>query len=297
VTITSAKPKHYAFLPMIVMSGNFRLRLSGLQAVAAGSRTFLATTAENVADLAPNDRLGRTMTLLIFDCDGVLVDSERLACSALAELMTTLGHAMTTEEAVLAFAGCSLNDVLARAEELLSGRIPQHMGDQTAVQLLARLGRELTAVTGVKEAIAALPYRRCVASSSGPDRLSLSLEVSGLSPVFGNDVFSAAQVANGKPAPDLFLLAARCLGTDPSNCIVIEDSVLGIEAARAAGMSAIGFAGASHAGDELARRLAATGADTVIRSMAELPAAVERLVGRRQVRTWPVDQQLTDCHK
>jgi beta-phosphoglucomutase-like phosphatase (HAD superfamily) len=103
--------------------------------------------------------------------------------------------------------------------------------------------------------------------------------------VFGNDVFSAAQVANGKPAPDLFLLAARCLETDPSSCIVIEDSVLGIEAARAAGMAAIGFAGASHAGDELARRLAAAGAETVIRSMAELPMAVRGLIGRRQVQT------------
>jgi HAD superfamily hydrolase (TIGR01509 family) len=158
------------------------------------------------------------------------------------------------------------------------------MGEQTAVQLLARLRGELTAVTGVKEAIAALPYRRCVASSSGSERLSLSLEVSGLSSLFGNDVFSAQQVANGKPAPDLFLLAARCLETDPSSCIVIEDSVLGIEAARAAGMAAIGFAGASHAGDGLARRLAAAGADTVICSMAELPMAVEELIGRRQVQ-------------
>ena len=236
-------------------------------------------------NVAPDNHLDRITTLLIFDCDGVLVDSERLACSALAELMTTLGHAMTTEEAVLAFAGSSLNDVLARAEELLSGPIPQRMGEQTATQLLARLRVQLMAVTGVKEAIAALPYRRCVASSSGPERLSLSLEVSGLSPVFGNDVFSAAQVANGKPAPDLFLLAARCFETDPSNCIVIEDSVLGIEAAQAAGMAAIGFAGASHAGDELARRLAAAGAETVIRSMAELPMAVRGLIGRRQVQT------------
>src|SRR5262249_156632 len=187
--------------------------------------------------------------------------------------MTTLGHAMTTEEAVLAFAGSSLNDVLAQAEELLSGPIPQRMGEQTAMQLLARLRAELTPVPGVKEAIAALPYRRCVASSSGPERLSLSLEVSGLSPLFGHDISRAAQVADGKPAPDLFLLAARCLETHPSSCIVIEDSVLGIEAAQAAGMTAIGFAGASHATDELARRLAAAGADTVIRSMAELPMA------------------------
>jgi HAD superfamily hydrolase (TIGR01509 family) len=221
------------------------------------------------------------MTLLIFDCDGVLVDSEHLACAALAEVMTTLGHSMTADQAMLAFAGRSLKDVLARAERLLSRPIPKDLGEQAAVQLMARFRRELQAVAGVKEAIAALPYRRCVASSSDPGRLTLSLDVTGLSALFGNNVFSAVEVANGKPAPDLFLLAARRLGEDPSSCIVIEDSVLGVEAAGAAGMAAIGFAGASHANQGLAERLAAAGAEWVIDSMANLPAAVEQVVGRR----------------
>jgi HAD superfamily hydrolase (TIGR01509 family) len=221
------------------------------------------------------------MTLLIFDCDGVLVDSEHLACASLAEVMTTLGHSMTADEAMLAFAGRSLKDVLARAERLLSRPIPEDLGEQAAVQLMARFRRELQAVAGVKEAIAALPYRRCVASSSDPGRLTLSLDVTGLSALFGNNVFSAVEVANGKPAPDLFLLAARRLGEDPSSCIVIEDSVLGVEAAGAAGMAAIGFAGASHANQGLAERLAAAGAEPVIHSMANLPAAVEQVVERR----------------
>jgi HAD superfamily hydrolase (TIGR01509 family) len=221
------------------------------------------------------------MTLLIFDCDGVLVDSEHLACAALAELMTTLGHSMTADEAMLAFAGRSLKDVLARAERLLSRPIPKDVGEQAAVLLMARFRRELQAVAGAKEAIAALPYRRCVASSSTPDRLMLSLDITGLSPLFGNNVFSAVEVANGKPAPDLFLLAARRLGEEPSSCIVIEDSVLGVEAAGAAGMAAIGFAGASHANQDLAERLAAAGAEPVIHSMANLPTAVEQLVGQR----------------
>jgi HAD superfamily hydrolase (TIGR01509 family) len=221
------------------------------------------------------------MTLLIFDCDGVLVDSEHLACAALAEVMTTLGHSMTADEAMLAFAGRSLKDVLARAERLLSRPIPKDLGEQAAVQLMARFRRELQAVAGVKEAIAALPYRRCVASSSDPGRLTLSLDVTGLSALFGDNVFSAVEVANGKPAPDLFLLAARRLGEDPSSCIVIEDSVLGVEAAGAAGMAAIGFAGASHANQGLAERLAAAGAEPVIHSIANLPAAVEQVVGRR----------------
>ena len=202
------------------------------------------------------------MTLLIFDCDGVLVDSEHLACAALAEVMTTLGHSMTADEAMRTFAGRSLKDVLARAERLLSRPIPKDLGEQAAVQLMARFRRELQAVAGVKEAIAALPYRRCVASSSDPSRLTLSLDVTGLSALFGNNVFSAVEVANGKPAPDLFLLAARRLG-------------------EAAGMAAIGFAGASHANQGLAERLAAAGAEPVIHSMANLPAAVEQVVGRR----------------
>ena len=221
------------------------------------------------------------MTLLIFDCDGVLVDSEHLACAALAEVMTTLGHSMTADEAMRTFAGRSLKDVLARAERLLSRPIPKDLGEQAAVQLMARFRRELQAVAGVKEAIAALPYRRCVASSSDPSRLTLSLDVTGLSALFRNNVFSAVEVANGKPAPDLFLLAARRLGEDPSSCIVIEDSVLGVEAAGAAGMAAIGFAGASHANQGLAERLAAAGAEPVIHSMANLPTAVEQVVGRR----------------
>ena len=221
------------------------------------------------------------MTLLIFDCDGVLVDSEHLACASLAEVMTTLGHSMSADEAMLAFAGRSLKDVLARAERLLSRPIPEDMGERAARQLMARFRHELKAVAGVKEAIAALPYRRCVASSSDPGRLTLSLDVTGLSALFGNNVFSAVEVANGKPAPDLFLLAARRLGEDPSSCIVIEDSVLGVEAAGAAGMAAIGFAGASHANQGLAERLAAAGAEPVIHSMANLPAAVEQVVGRR----------------
>ena len=220
------------------------------------------------------------MTLLIFDCDGVLVDSEHLACAALADLMTELGHSMTAEDAMLTFAGRSLKDVLARAEELLSRPIPKDMGERAALELMARFRRELKAVAGVKDAIAALPYRRCVASSSAPDRLMLSLEVTGLSPLFGDNVFSAVEVASGKPAPDLFLLAAQRLGLEAASCIVIEDSVLGVKAARAAGMAVIGFTGGSHANQDLAERLAAAGAEPVIHSMARLPAAVEQWVRR-----------------
>jgi HAD superfamily hydrolase (TIGR01509 family) len=215
--------------------------------------------------------------LLIFDCDGVLVDSEQLANSTLAELMTSLGHPMTAEQAIRTFTGRSLADVVALAESLLGRRIPGDVGERFGERLLARFRSELAPVAGVRAAIAALPYRKCVASSSTCERLALSLELTGLAPLFGQHVYSATQVARGKPAPDLFLFASQSMDETPSDCIVIEDSVLGIEAARAAGMTAIGFVGASHANDDLARCLAAAGASIVIHSMAELPAAVERL--------------------
>jgi HAD superfamily hydrolase (TIGR01509 family) len=224
------------------------------------------------------------MTLLIYDCDGVLVDSEVLASEALAELMTTLGHPMSAAECARVFGGRSVNDVLARANGILGRPIPDNVGKQAAQQLMARFRRELKPVAGAAAAIASLPYPRCVSSSSAPERLTLSLEVTGLAPLFGPHVFSAAQVEHGKPAPDLFLLAARRLGEVPSEAIVIEDSTLGIEAARAAGMASIGFTGASHVAEDLTARLAEAGADLIITAMPDLPAAVAELAGRKPRR-------------
>ena len=218
------------------------------------------------------------MILLIFDCDGVLVDSELLANAALAELMTSLGHHMTTEQAVKVFSGLRLEDVLASAEALLSFPIPADLGAAAGQRLLERFRRELRPVKGVREALKVLPYQRCVASSSALERLLLSLEVTDLAGQFGERVFSADRVEHGKPAPDLYLLASRSLGVPPADCIVIEDSMLGIRAAAAAGMKSVGFAGASHATAELAQQLKMAGATIVTTSMSDLPAAIEGLV-------------------
>lgn len=225
----------------------------------------------------------RDPTLLIFDCDGVLVDSELIANTAIAELMTQLGRPMTVQEALGLFVGKRLQEVLAAAEALLGAPIPPAAAERAGRQLLARFRRELKPIDGVRAAIEALPYRRCVASSSAPERIRISLETTGLAPLFGDRLFSAEQVANGKPAPDLFLLAARSLGAMPADCIVIEDSPLGIAAARSAGMRAVGFAGASQIDEAAARRIAVAGADRVIRRMADLPAAVEAV--RSHART------------
>jgi HAD superfamily hydrolase (TIGR01509 family) len=218
------------------------------------------------------------MTLLIFDCDGVLVDSELLANEALADLMSALGHPMTARQAIESFAGLRLHDVLTKAEALLSFPIPKDLGAAAGQDLLEKFRRDLKPVKGVHAALNRLHYTRCVASSAGRERLNLSLEVTRLAELFGDGVFSADQVEHGKPAPDLYLFAARSFGVTPRSCIVVEDSTLGIQAALAADMKAIGFAGASHATDELGEKLKLAGATTVIRSMSALPDAVEDLL-------------------
>ena len=216
------------------------------------------------------------MTLLIFDCDGVLVDSEVLAHETLREMMAALGRPMTMDEAIREFAGGNLADTLATAERLLGRPVPTDIGQKFGKHLLDRFRRELRPVPGVRDAILALPYRRCVASSSSPERLRLSLDVTGLLPLFGENMFSAVQVANGKPAPDLHLLAARTLGEPPDRCIVIEDTPRGVAAGCAAGARVVGFAGAAHATPALAEDLRRGGAVAVITSMRELPALVRR---------------------
>jgi HAD superfamily hydrolase (TIGR01509 family) len=217
------------------------------------------------------------MTLLIFDCDGVLVDSEVMAHQTLLDVLAPLGFSMTLEQSYGVFAGRSLKDTLAVIERELGRPLPPDILEQSRDLLFARFRAGLRPVAGVTDAITALQYPRCVASSSSPDRLHLALDVTGLAPLFGANVFSATQVVNGKPAPDLFLFAAKKLNAEARHCLVIVDSVLGVAAGRAAGMQVIGFAGAGHATDELPQRLAAAGAHRVIRAMNELPACVEAL--------------------
>ena len=212
---------------------------------------------------------------LIFDCDGVLVDSEVIAHQTLLDVLIPLGFTMTLQESFRVFAGRSLKDTIAVIEQQLGRAIPADIMSRARDLLFARFRTDLKPVVGVKDAIEAMSYPRCAASSSSPDRLHLALDVTGLAPLFGDRVYSAIQVARGKPAPDLFLLAARMMSADPGRCIVVEDSPLGVEAGLAAGMRVIGFAGARHATEELAQLLAAVGAHRVIRAMRELPPCVE----------------------
>ena len=215
--------------------------------------------------------------MLIFDCEGVLVDSELIACSALADIITAAGRPITLEETLRRFLGRSLKDATAEIESLIGRKRPANEGEADARRLMRRFEAELQPVKGARDAILALPGPRCVASSSAPERLRYSLQLTGLLPLFDPHVFSASQVANGKPAPDLFLFAAASCGAQPQACIVIEDSPAGVTAARAAGMRAIGFIGASHATPELGERLRAAGAAALISDMRALPQQVAAL--------------------
>ena len=211
--------------------------------------------------------------LLIFDCDGVLVDSEPLSCRIDAETLTECGVPYTAEEVARDFTGVSIKDQIARIEMERGIRLPDDFTERLNRTLFQRFETDLKPIDGVRDAILSLPFPRCVASSSIPERIALSLRVTGLLDLFDN-VFSSTQVARGKPAPDLFLHAASRMNTLPEECLVIEDSIAGVQAARAAGMRVIGFVGGSHCGPGHAEKLRQAGAPVIIERMSDLPAAV-----------------------
>ncbi len=215
--------------------------------------------------------------LLIFDCDGVLVDSETLSCQVDAELLTECGVPYTAQDVAREFIGVSLKDQIARIEALHGFRLPDDFAERLNCTLFARFETELKPIEGVRDAILALPYPRCVASSSLPDRIALTLRVTGLSDLFV-DIFSASQVARGKPAPDLFLHAAAQMRVSPAECLVIEDSTAGVQAALAAGMRVIGFSGGGHCGPEHGEKLRQAGASVVIERMVDLPETVQGMI-------------------
>ena len=211
--------------------------------------------------------------LVIFDCDGVLIDSETIAARIHTQALGALGHAYTAAD-MRRFVGVSSRDMLRIIEEETGRRVPEDYGTRTREALWAAYHGELAAVPHVAEAVDAMGLLVCVASSSSPESLRLSLDLVGLYERFAPHVFSATQVARGKPAPDLFLFAAGQMGVPPSRCLVVEDSVAGVTGARAAGMTVLGFTGASHCGPGHGTALAQAGATAVFDDMRRLPGLV-----------------------
>ena len=180
--------------------------------------------------------------LIIFDNDGVLVDSEPVANQVLASLLTEYGFRCTPEESIATFMGYSMPQVRAMVEERLGRPVPADLEARYIAQLFPTFERSLRPIPGIEDALRAIDQTVCVASSGTHERIRLTLGTTGLWDRFGGRVFSAQDVVRGKPAPDLFLHAAASLGVDPRRCAVVEDSPAGVTAANAAGMTSFGFA-------------------------------------------------------
>lgn len=215
-----------------------------------------------------------TTGMVVFDNDGVLVDSEGLANVILADLLTHAGLPTTVEESVATYQGGSVGRVRELAERRLGRSLPSDFEATYNRRLFASFERSLSSVPGVADVvdrILAEGIPVCVASSGPHDRIRLALRLTGLLDRFDGHLFSADDVARGKPAPDLLRHAATVMGADPARCLVVEDSTLGVEAGKAAGMYVVGFA-ATTPPDRLAA------ADLIVRSMAELLDALPALL-------------------
>jgi HAD superfamily hydrolase (TIGR01509 family) len=212
--------------------------------------------------------------LVIFDCDGVLVDSERLIVKIEAEICRERGWQLTEDDVIREFVGLSDTAMRARLSELVGEELPTDWDAEYTDRYRQALGHDLEAVPGVAEAVAAIEQAglaTCVASSGSHEKMALTLGRTGLIDRFAGRIYSATdpEVAVGKPAPDLFLHAAACMGVEPSRCAVVEDSPYGLAAALAAGMAPFGFSGSVIP----ASRLAGHGV-TIFDAMSELPSLV-----------------------
>ncbi len=214
--------------------------------------------------------------LVIFDCDGVLVDSEMLSAGVLLGMMEEIGLPIDFEIFRTDFLGRSFASAAVRAELRFGRPMPDDFQLRYRERLLTRMVRDLKAMDGAEDVLMAMQARFCLATSSSPQRLATSLSVTGFGDLFAGKSFTASEVTHGKPAPDLLFLAASRMGAAPAQCLVIEDSEMGIRAAKAAGMEVWHFAGGAHikAGYRLPDDALP---DRVISDMRELRSAFAQL--------------------
>lgn len=214
--------------------------------------------------------------LVIFDCDGVLVDSEPISIGVLVDHIARAGGDVSTALAYEAFLGRSMVTIRQLLQETHAVAFDDDQMEAIRVDIRERFATELTSIPGIRDALLALGRPFCVASSSQPDRIRLSLGVTGLLELFEPNIFSSTMVKRGKPFPDLFLHAASEMGVTPSDCVVIEDSPAGIEAAQSAGMTVLGFAGGAHAEmGGLLKAFERLQPDAVFSDMRELPGLLQ----------------------
>jgi HAD superfamily hydrolase (TIGR01509 family) len=216
---------------------------------------------------------------IIFDCDGVLVDSEIVACRAVAELIAKYEPQAPVEELVEQLVGIPDSHIVRQVAERFGTVFPEDIGRRMAQVIDDALALGLDAIPGVRPVLEGLGLPMAVASNSHLARVRRSLEIAGITRLFGEHVYTPEVVERPKPAPDLYLHAAEQLGVAPANCLVIEDSVPGTTAGVAAGMTVIGFLGGRHIRDGHADRLSAAGARLICPHMDDLPGLVAGLRG------------------
>ncbi|MDQ0392988.1 HAD family hydrolase [Labrys monachus] len=214
-------------------------------------------------------------SLVIFDCDGVLVDSEILSAEVEAEALQALGAEVTPQDVMRLFLGLTQADMEKRVEKDYGIKLPEDHAWVTSQMLRKAYLSRLNPIPGIREVLEGLEIPFCVASNSPPAKLGLGLSVTNLYELLYPNIFCSKLVARGKPAPDLFLYAAKTMGVASSDAVVVEDSVVGIRAAKAAGMRAIGFVGGLHHMPPSESALTAAGADDIAYTMAE----VRNLIG------------------
>jgi HAD superfamily hydrolase (TIGR01509 family) len=215
--------------------------------------------------------------LVIFDCDGVLVDSEVISCRAHAVTLTRHGYPITADQVLDRFLGVSDLEARLIVEAELGRKLPDDFPSQVKQATLQRYADDLQPVPYVAEAVAAIDLPKCVASSGTPEKIRHGLTCAGLYDILAPHIFSAGQVKRGKPAPDLFLFAAGQMNAQPARCVVIEDSVPGVTGARAAGMTVLGFHGGSHCRPGYANTLRAAGASVTFDDMRQLTGLIADL--------------------
>ena len=220
--------------------------------------------------------------LVIFDCDGVLVDSELLGNRMLADALCANGYDIEPAECRRRFLGMSLPQVFKAISEERGQPLPNDIENHILNRYEDVFGRELKAIPGVHEMLDVLDAPRAVASSGSMIKMKVTLRLTRLWERFDPHIYSARLVGRGKPAPDIFLHVAGKMAFDAAACVVVEDSVHGVEAAIAAGMGIIGFTGGSHCAPDHGASLLKAGAERVFSDMRELPDLLARYAPTRE---------------
>jgi HAD superfamily hydrolase (TIGR01509 family) len=231
-------------------------------------------TSQHVAAIETTEA-NDTDYLLICDCDGVLIDSESIAGRMLVQELQAMWPGVDAEPIVTPLLGLRIEAVLLRAAEELGRTIDPAQIDAIRV-VVEQAAVEAPAVDGIAAALAVIPLRKACASNSFTAYVEAALNRTGLVRFFGERMFCADTVPNPKPAPDVYLAAARTMRVAPERCVVVEDSVTGVTAAAAAGMTVLGFIGGGHASEGQIDALKRAGASVVFDEMGQLPALVEQ---------------------